>query len=85
MSDRWRPATAWWETNYAATPEEGIVDLKPENARITWDGDKVRAVADVTIGELDGVIARLQRLRAVIADNNGKLVFEVPQQRIIKP
>ena len=53
--------------------------------RIIWDGKTLAAVADITIDELDNVIARLAKLGVHLREQRGASIHQVPKPALIVP
>lgn len=64
-------------------PIENTLTDKP--LRILWDGEKLAAVVDIGIDELDSVIARLSELAHTLRQQQGAQIFEPPKPKLILP
>jgi len=53
--------------------------------RIVWDGEKLVAAANITIEEIDGVVARLSKLGRTLRQQQGAKLFTPPTPKLLKP
>ena len=53
--------------------------------RIVWDGEKLVAAANITIEEIDGVVARLSKLGRTLRQQQGAKLFTPPAPKLLKP
>lgn len=53
--------------------------------RIVWDGERLVAAANVTIEEIDGVVARLSKLGRTLRQQHGAKLLTPPAPKLLKP